>query len=124
MRRRREYGEIARLGSDLARGRGDVRDLWRLCLCQGIRHRAQMAGSPPLPDCADLDQPDPRLSRPARPGDAPLVLKDSRRTENSLTISLFSRTGIRAYRPIWNKQKVQGPLAHAEAEIGVARPTH
>ena len=49
-------------------------DPWRLRLRQGIRHRAQMARSPPLPDRADLDQPDPRLSRPARAGHAAVVL--------------------------------------------------
>jgi hypothetical protein len=43
-------------------------------ICQGIRHRAQMARGPSLPDRADLDQPDPRLSRPARLGDAAVVL--------------------------------------------------
>ena len=31
-------------------------------------------GSPPLPDRTDLDRPDPRLSRPARVGNAPVVL--------------------------------------------------
>ena len=66
MRRRRQHGETARLGSHLARRRGDVRDLRRLRLRQGIRHRAQMARGPALPDRADLHQPDPRLSRPAR----------------------------------------------------------
>ena len=50
-------------------------DLWRLRLCQGIRHRAQMARGAPLPDRADLDQPDPRLYRPARPRHAAVVLR-------------------------------------------------
>ena len=53
-------------------------DLWRLRLRQGIRHRAQMARSPPLPDRADLDQPDPRLYRPARARHAALVLNSPR----------------------------------------------
>jgi len=37
VRRRRQYGETARLGSHLARRRGDVRHLWRLRVRQGIR---------------------------------------------------------------------------------------
>ncbi len=74
MRRRRQYGEAAGLRGHLARRRGDVRDLRRLRLRQGIRHRAQMARSPPLSDRADLDQPHPRLYRPARPRHAALVL--------------------------------------------------
>src|SRR6185437_16079978 len=36
VRRRRQYGQAARLGSDLARRRGDLRGLWRLRLRQGI----------------------------------------------------------------------------------------
>ena len=62
---------------DLARRRRDLPDLWRLRLRQGIRHRAQMARGAHLPDRADLDQPDPRLYRPARPGDAAVVLRHS-----------------------------------------------
>ena len=74
LRRRRQHGETARLRGDLARRRRDLRDLWRLRLRQGIRHRAQMARGPPLPDRPDLDQPDPRLYRPARPRHAAVVL--------------------------------------------------
>ena len=50
-------------------------DLRRLRLRHGIRHRAQMARDAALPDRADLDQPDPRLCRPARAGDAADLLR-------------------------------------------------
>src|SRR3984893_11045315 len=58
----------------MARCRGDDVNLWRLRLRARIRHRAQMARDPPLPDGTDLNQPDPRLYRPARPRHATLVL--------------------------------------------------
>src|ERR1700730_12972081 len=58
----------------MARCRGDDVNLWRLRLRARIRHRAQMARDPPLPDGTDLNQPDPRLYRPARPRHAALVL--------------------------------------------------
>src|ERR1700730_1209518 len=74
MRCRRQYGETASFGSDLACRRGDVRHLWRLRLCPRVRHRAQVARGAPLPDRPDLDQFDPRLYRPARAEDAALLL--------------------------------------------------
>ncbi len=83
VRRRRQYGEAPRLGGDLARRRGDLRYLWRLRVRQGIRHRAQMARGPPLPDRANLDQPDPRLYRPARPRHAAVVLAALTRPEKN-----------------------------------------
>src|SRR5262249_27180696 len=57
----------------------DDDDLWRLCLCPRIRHRAQMARDPPLPDRADLDQSDPRLYRPARARHAKILLSSTAR---------------------------------------------
>ena len=41
-------------------------DVWRVRLCTGIRDRAQMARGAAVSDRADLDQPHPRLCRPAR----------------------------------------------------------
>src|ERR1700720_2867728 len=84
MRRRRQYGETARVRGDLARRRSNVRDLWRLRIREGKLNRAPKGRGPPLPDRPDLDQPDPRLSRPACAGDAALVLRRSRRTRLKL----------------------------------------
>src|SRR6516164_5233530 len=87
MWRRRQYGETARLGSDLARRRSDLRDLWRLRLRQGIRHRAQMARGPPLPDGTHLYKPDPCLYRPARVGNAAVLLSREPRTNGQSVVS-------------------------------------
>src|SRR6185312_9161418 len=45
-----------------------------LRLCRGIRHRAQVPRNAALPGGADLDQPDPLLSRRARARPAAFVL--------------------------------------------------
>src|ERR1700693_1785004 len=54
--------------------RGLRADPWRLRLCRGIRHRAQVSRDPALPGGADLDQPDPVLSGRARARAAALLL--------------------------------------------------
>src|SRR5207302_1275525 len=71
-----------RIWGELARRRCDVPDLRRLRLRQGIRHRAQMARGAALPIRAALDQPDPRLSRPARFGHAAELLRRDQAAEN------------------------------------------
>src|SRR5271157_5683198 len=110
MRRRRQHGQAPGLGSDLARGRGDILGLWRLRLCQGIRHRAQMARSPPLPDRADLDQPDPRLYRPARPRHAAVLLNLQRRTliKVSAAAAVSGPTAVTVSRALARDEHVAG----------------
>ena len=68
VRRGGQHRKAARLGSRLARRRSLHADLRRLCGGARIRHRAQVARGAHLSDRADLDQPDPRLYRPARAG--------------------------------------------------------
>ena len=63
----------------LGGGRHVRADPWQVRLCRGIRHRAQVPRDPPLPDRADLDQPDPVVSRRARARPAALVLRKTNR---------------------------------------------
>ena len=51
-------------------------DVRRLRLCARVRHRAQVARDAAVSDRADLHQHDPGLRRPARAGDAAVVLID------------------------------------------------
>ena len=74
LRRAGQHGEAARRRRLLG-GRRHVRaDPRRLRLRRGIRHRAQVPRDAALPDRADLDQPDPVLSRRARARPAAVVL--------------------------------------------------
>ena len=71
---RGQYGEAARRRRLLGGRRHVPADPRRLRLRRGVRHRAQVPRNPALPDRADLDQPDPVLSRRARARPAAVVL--------------------------------------------------
>ena len=75
LRRGGQHGQDARRRRGLEGGGGVPADLRRLRLRPRVRHRAQMARDPPLPDRAHLHQHGPRLHRPARAGHAALVLR-------------------------------------------------
>src|SRR4051794_3918665 len=69
-----QYGEALGLGSMLEGRRSRDADARRLLVCEGIRHRAQMARGAALSDRADFDQPGAGLSGSARVGDGAIVL--------------------------------------------------
>ena len=74
LRRRGQHGQDAGRRRGLEGGGSLPADLRRLRLRPRVRHRAQMARGPPLPNRAHLHQHGAGLHRPARAGDAALVL--------------------------------------------------
>ncbi len=77
LRRGGEHGEAARCRRLLAGGGHVPADPRRLRLRHRVRRRAQVPRDPALPDRADLDQPDPRLPRRARPRPASVSLSSA-----------------------------------------------
>ena len=69
-----QHGEAACRRRLLGGGRHVRADPRRLRLRRGVRHRAQVPRDAALPDRADLDQPDPVVSRRARARFAEVVL--------------------------------------------------
>ena len=74
LRRRGEHGKAPRSGSLMAGCERVPRRPRRLRLRRGVRRRAQVPRDAPLQGRARLEQPHPRLRRPARPRHAPVVL--------------------------------------------------
>src|SRR6476646_2301353 len=74
LRARGQHGQAAGLRSVLGGGQRVPEHARRLRLRRGVRRGAQVPREPPLHRGADPQQPDPRLHRPARPGDAEVVL--------------------------------------------------
>ncbi len=75
LRRRGQHGEAARRRCLLGCRRHVPADPRRLRLRRGVRHRAQVPRDQALSNRADLDQPDPVLSRRARARPAAVLLK-------------------------------------------------
>src|ERR1700722_488224 len=75
MRRRGQHGQDAGGGRLLGSRQCLHPDPWRLWLCRGIRHRAQVPRDAPLSSRADFHQSDPVAPRRARARHAPLLLR-------------------------------------------------
>ena len=97
LRRRGQHGEAARRRRLLGGGRHVRADPRRLRLRRGVRHRAQVPRDAALPGGADLDQPDPVLSRRARARPAALVLKPAAATLCQSELRRTPRDGARPH---------------------------